>query len=301
MFKDDVINVYGTEVNPLALNPRRFSDSFKGKQLIGSSRNDVIFSPALNQHEKLVMWLQGLGGGLVSKGYVRNQIGIPDSEAMVEEIFSEGVEEALLGAVMQEIQADPTQQNAESIENQGYALLQGQTAPKAVAAVTNPGGPAGAPSAGPPGGPPPGPGGGGPPVGPIAPGAPGQALSPALELPPGSPPPAASAQAGPPQAPQGQDQGIKLPDVVQALSQVQFTGRVFLVGEIVQRQFTTGDIEVSLTDQSDQAAVQQALPQYASNLVFHLVKSEPSEPHVEVGQGVKPVYPDQSQSPDLAA
>lgn len=293
MFKGDNIMVYGTEVNPMSLNPRRFSDSFKGSQLIGSSRNDVIFSPALNQHEKLVMWLQGLGGRLVSKGYVRNQIGIPDSEAMVEEIFSETIEEAVLGALAQEIQAQPNPQQLDTVEQQGYALLQGLTNPPAVARASAP---MPSPSPAPGGG-----GPGGPPVGPIAPGAPGQAISPALALPPGSPPPGQAPPGAAPSAPNPpQGNGVKLPDVVQALSGVQFSGRVYLVGEIVQQGQTSGDIEFALTDQSDQSAVQQALPQYAAQLVFHIVKGKPSEPSVEVGQGVKTVYPNQQQEAQVA-
>jgi hypothetical protein len=270
LFKDDRINVYGTEVHPMAINPRRFADSFKGSQLVGSSHNEVMFSPALNQHEKLVMWLQAKGGGLVSNQYIRNQIGIPDSAAMDEEIFSEAIEQGVLGAIVAELQAQPDAANAEKVENEGYAFLQGQTNPAAIAAGSTP--PALAPPQA------------------AAPPPPGQAgaTAAAAGAPPApSPESAAPAANTPPQAPQGPqgDQTITLDAAVAAFQQVTVTGRVFLVGEIVQRGQTDGDIEVALTKQEDQDALNQGLPQYAGRLVFHLVASEPSEPHMEVTQG----------------
>jgi hypothetical protein len=266
LFKDDYIRIYGTEIHPLAMKPQQFSESFKGSALVGSSRNEVMFSPALNQHEKLVMWLQAKGGGLVSNQYIRNQIGIPDSVAMDEEIMSEAIEQGVLGAIVAELQAQPDPGNAENVEQQGYAFLQGQTAPAAVAAGSTP------PqlAAGPP-----------PPAPAAAPPQPQQAGTSAA---PAGAPPAPSPESAAP-AGNTSPQTITLEAAVAAFQQVAVTGRVFLVGEIVQRGQTDGDVEVALTEQADQDALNQGLPQYAGRLVFHLVASEPSEPHMEVTQG----------------
>src|SRR2546430_10427815 len=51
---------------------------------------------SLNMHEKVVMGLQMGGAGLVSKQWQRNQVGIPDSEAMAEEIVGEVIEDAVI-------------------------------------------------------------------------------------------------------------------------------------------------------------------------------------------------------------
>jgi hypothetical protein len=64
-------------------------------------------------------------------------------------------------------------------------------------------------------------------------------------------------------------------------------GRVFLVGEIVERGETNGDIEVALTA-DDRQAIAAGVPQYAARLVFHHVQGEPQEKHVEVTPGKVP-------------
>src|SRR5690242_21844652 len=67
MFREDTMYLFGQSYKTaLDLVPQRFALTLKGKDLIGSPRNDVIFSPAIDPHEKLVMWLQAKGGGLVS-------------------------------------------------------------------------------------------------------------------------------------------------------------------------------------------------------------------------------------------
>jgi hypothetical protein len=78
-------------------------------------------------------------------------------------------------------------------------------------------------------------------------------------------------------------------------------GRVFLVGEIVAQQQTSGDIEVALTEGADRATLASGLPQFRGRLVFHSVEAEPSEPHVEVTPGA-PAQPggQQEQQPALA-
>src|SRR5207253_8974168 len=93
LWRDDTMYLYGAAYQRFTdLVPQRFSLTLEGKELVGSPRNDVIFAPALNPHEKLVMNLQALGAGIISKKYVREQHGMPDNEAMVEEIFAETAE-----------------------------------------------------------------------------------------------------------------------------------------------------------------------------------------------------------------
>lgn len=285
MFRDDKINLFGQEINSTLLNPRRFALTVAGSELIGSGNNDVVFMPHLNLHEKMVMWLQALGGGLVSKGYVREQIGIADGEAEEEDILRETLQDTLLGAISAELQQQPTEENAAAIEARGFAILQGAAPPEPhpLLALGAPAGPGATPGTAP--GPP---GAGGPPVGPIAPGAPGQAMSPALKLPPGSPPPAALPAPGQPAAAVPVGGGITLDEAMAAFQNVQgIVGRVFLVGEIVQAG-AAGELEVALTDPSDRDTLTQALPQYRGKLKFHMFAGEPTEPHVEVTPGATP-------------
>jgi hypothetical protein len=280
MFRDDRIYLFGVRPESnMDLVPQRFAWSGKGSDLVGSPRNEVIFSPHISDHEKLVMGLQAAGGGLVSKKWQRNNIGIPDNEAMVEEILAEALEDGVLGAVLQHFMAEPSPEGAEQTAEQAGAFLSGLPAPAPHPLLALPGGSPQGGSAGAQGG--------GPPVGPISPGAPGQAMSPALREPPGSPPPAGLAPQG---APQGRGGAIALNDVVAAFQSVQgVRGRVFLVGEIVARGETSADIEVALTEDDRQAiGTAPSLAQYAPRFVFHQVSGEPQEEHVEVTPGRVP-------------
>ena len=279
MFRDDRIEMYGVQPrSAYDMTGHKFGLSLKGSELIGSNRNILTFSPYIGQHEKLVITLQAMGGGLVSKRYSRDQIGIADSEAMDEEIVTEAIQEGVLGAIVQEMQ---NPEDAASVEKaaldylNGLPFATGAPAP----ALPNQGG------------------AGSFPVGPIAPGAPGQAFAPALALPPGSPVPQPAGGAAP--APSSAPQGISLDAAIQDFQNVQgVTGRVFLVGEIVQAGQTQDDIEVAITDGSDRQVLIDGLPQYAGILHIHSVAAEPTEPHVEVTPGAEPLQ--STQQPDLS-
>lgn len=271
-FRDDTMNLFGAAYKSFVdLVPTQFQLTIKGKDLVGSPRNDVIFSPALSQHEKLVMGLQGLGGGIWSKKYVREQQGVIDNDQMVEEIYGEQITDAVLGGMMGAFQQDPQPQNAEASEKQAVAFLSGQTSLPAPAAhpllgLT---------------------GGGGPPQSGAA-----------------APPTPATAGAPPqnpqsPQAAQGQAQGVTLNEAAAAFQQVQgIQGRVFLVGQIVATGKTNGDIEVALTSGADRGTLSAGLPQYAGRLVFHSVANEPNEAFVECTPG-RPIQRggDEQQNP----
>jgi hypothetical protein len=66
---------------------------------------------------------------------------------------------------------------------------------------------------------------------------------------------------------------------------VQVTGRVFLVGEIVQTGRTNDEIEVAVTEAADRQTLGDAL-QFP--MIFHTVSGEPDEPHLEVTPGAVP-------------
>jgi hypothetical protein len=257
LFRDDTINLHGVRPGShIDLEPQRFALSLKGKDLIGSGRNEVVFSPHIGSHDKLVMGLQGLGGGLWSKKHVREQMGIPDNEAMEEEILSEVVSDAVMGAIVQALQADPVE-NADDVARAGGQFLE-TGHPHPLLAL-----PA-APAAGM--GPPPG--------GPAA-------------LPAQLPPPPGGAPGG---APPAQSSGTLLNDVVAAFQQgARPAGRVFLVGEIVVTGQTDDEIEVALTDGGDRQGLVDALPMFRGRLRFHSVDGEPDEPFVEVTPGSDPV------------
>lgn len=300
MFRDDKILLYGERPETIAdLQPERFAWSGKGSDVVGSPRNEVVFSPHISQQEKVVMGLQMAGGGLVSKRWQREQVGIADNEAMVEDIVSEALEEGVLGALIQAFMAEPTPEGAVQTQNQANAFISGGAAGAPPAGLPAPAphplvaaGGAGGGQGAPPGqqGPPPG-----GPVG-LLPGGPGEAKSPPLRLPPGSPPPgqappggnapgAVGPQAG---APQGGG-ALSVGTVAADFSQLQgIVGRVFLVGEIAARGETSGDIEVALTDGADRQTIASSLPQYAARLIFHHVTAEPQEAHVEVTPGIQP-------------
>src|SRR5690242_6843243 len=127
MFRDDRIHLHGRELDGMSVNPRSFAMSIKGSELVGSPRNELVFSPALSMHEKIVMGLQAAGGGLVSKKWQREQMGIPDNEAMEEEIFQEAVTEAVLGATLQSFTQQPDETQVEKVEADAFGLLMGKT------------------------------------------------------------------------------------------------------------------------------------------------------------------------------
>lgn len=286
MFRDDNMLLFGQAYNNMtALVPERFQLNIKGKQLIGSPRNDVIFAPALNDHEKLVMMLQGLGGGLWSKKYAREQIGVVDAEQMREEVLAEQVEDMVLAAVTNQFQqAGAPEQGAEAVEDQAFAYLQGSTStPHPL--LSMPGGagggsPAPAPPGAPPGGPSPG---GGPLMGQLPGG--GQTVSPPLALAPGAAPPVgAPPSGGAPASPGGPAAGasgaVTVADAISAFKGVQLQGKAWLVGEIAARGTTSGPVEIAITDKADQPTLQQAAP---FPVMFHIVTGEPKEQSVPIG------------------
>lgn len=277
-YRDDKILLQGVRpASILDLNPRQFSVSLKGKEIIGSPKNEVTFSPYIGLHDKLVMALQAQGAGLVSKAHSRQQIGISDSEAMQEEIVGEVIDDAVIGALVQALQQDPSAENADRVDAQAVAYL------SAHAPTTSPSPPPhpllgiGAtpgPSAG-----------GGPPVGNLPGG--GQVLTPAIQQPPGSPPPSplgapAASQGGAPGAPPAAPGGVTVQAALDAFKTVTLAGQAFLVGEIVATGQTADAVEISVTDPADRQALSRAA---TFPVVFHVVAGEPSEDHVEITTG----------------
>lgn len=254
MFANDTINLEGYETgSALTIAPRYFTLSLKGKELVGSPRNEVIFSPHLGLPEKLVMNLQAMGANLVSKQHAREQMGIPDSQQMDEEIMGERIQDMVLAGLEAQLQAAPTAENAQDVETRASGLIAGRTAPALQA--------------------------GAPPIGVAAPAPAPPAGAPSL--PPTEPaaPPAASSQFT-----------VTLEQAIQAFASVtNVQGRAFLVGEIVAEGRTDDEIEVALTNPDDKEPIVQALPQFQGRLVFHTVQAEPSEQHVEVSPGVEAV------------
>ncbi len=275
-FRDDTMNLFGSEYKSFVdLVPARFQLTVKGKQLVGSPRNDVIFSPALSQHEKLVMGLQGLGGGIWSKKYVREQQGVIDNDQMVEEIYGENIQDAVLGAYLGAFQQDPTPQNAESSEKQAVAFLAGQTATGAPVAAPHPllnmptghGAAAGVGNA------------------PATLSGGGQEVSPPLALPQGAPAPqsAAPLQAAAPAPggalPAAAAGGTTVQQALDAFKGVTLQGRAWLVGEIAAKGSTSGAVEVAVTEAADQAAL-RAAAQFP--VLFHRVAGQPQEQAIEI-------------------
>jgi hypothetical protein len=299
MFADDTINLSGYETaSSLEIRPQYFTINIKGSELIGSERNEVVFGPLLGLHEKLVMNLQAMGAGLVSKEHSRNQLGIPDSQAMDEEIMGERVTDMVLGMIEQELMASATPEAAASAEDRALAFLKGATPvsnESAAPSLPPPGGPVGAP----PGAAPPG-GGGGPPIAQMSGG--GQMMGRAMQMPPGAPLAGAQGQGAPAatEAPAPQSDRVTLDEAVKSFQALDgIRGRVFLVGAIVQESETSDNIEVALTDSSDKQTINDGLPVYAGRLTFHTVNKEPVEPHVEVTPGAVPQQA--GTEPDLTA
>jgi hypothetical protein len=268
MFKNDRCYLQG--VRPRAnsdLVPQQFTLSFKGSQIVGSPRNEVIFSPYVGQHDKLIMGLQGLGAGLFSKAYVREQVGVPDSDDMEEQIVGEALDSAVIGGIVAHLQAEPTEEVATQTAAQVSAYYGGPAAPAHPLLSMGVGAPPG----------------------------PQQGVPARLRLAHRDRQDrrklaaARSSRTSRPAARTGwgpqQSQTVTLDSVVAAFQSIQgITGRVFLVGEIVQRGQTDGDIEVALT-KDDRQVIQQALPQFTGRLVFKSVPDEPQERFVEVTPG----------------
>lgn len=275
MFREEQIYLEGFyQESNYDINPKSFAFRKKGSEIVGSPRNEVVFSPYMNAHEKLVMALQAMGGGLITKHHAREQIGIPDSQAMADAIMGERLEDAVMEGIYQAfVAAGAPPDQAADAEAQALAYLQGASPSNFSPATPNP--QAALPGAG----------GTELPLGPLAPGATGQAFSPAMQLPPGSPPPANMPQGGEP-APNA----ILLDEAIQAFQSVSNVGgRVFLVGEIVATGQTDDDIEVALTNPGDRQTLADGLPQYAGLLSFLHVEEEPSEQFIEVTPGAEPV------------
>ena len=269
MFPDDTIYLQG--VRPRSrfdLKPTEFAWKHKGREIQGSLRNDVVFNPLMGIAQKVVTNLQLKGAGLVSDEYARDQIGIGDSEEMEEQIAREAIDKGIVGMIIQALQADPTAAGAEKAEGQVAAYLTGAPGP---APEPHPLLQAGAPQ-------------GALPPGPAAPQA-----SPTGAQPQPAPQPAGPAAAAQPQAQQAGGGTVTIDAATAAFQAVQgIVGRVFLVGEIVVRGQTNGDIEVALTDGADRKTLAAGLPDYQGRLVFHSVVNEPTERFVEVTPGTPP-------------
>ena len=262
MWPSDSIYLHGVMPGSIAdLNPRQFGLKVKGKDLVGSPRNDVVFSPHLSMHEKIVMGLQMGGAGLVSRQWQREQVGIPDSQAMDEEILGEQIQDAVFGAILGTL--DPANMDAAAdAEAQGVRYLAGEKS--GPVPVGNLGGAAPFP----------------------IPGAAPQAL-PAGMPPTAAPPPPQGA--GPGAAGLSGPKAVTLDEAVAAFQTVaDVQGRVFLVGEIVTQGQTVDDIEVAVTVAADKQTISAALPEFAGMLFFVDVEAEPREQFIEVTPGSDP-------------
>jgi hypothetical protein len=230
-----------------------------------------------------VISLQAQGAGLTSKKYGRDQIGIPDSDAMAEEIFAETIDDAVLAGFVQAM-TEPTPEAAgEAVDKASNYLdplariadLHGAPPPPHPGLNVGPG-PGAAPGA------PPAGGGGGMPVGPLGTGG-GQVAAPAMMLPPGSPAPAgAGPQAAPPGAPPppaAPGGGVTVQDALTAFAGVQLAGQAWLVGEIAATGSTKDAVEIAISDPSDKQPLQAAAP---FPTMFHQVAGEPQEQSVPI-------------------
>lgn len=113
-------------------------------------------------------------------------------------------------------------------------------------------------------------------------------MSPALPLPPGSPPPAGAAPEAPTQGPPGQvsatGEGVDISTAVAAFQGLQVSGRVFLTGEIVDSGVATDTVEVSITDPEDRGTV-SSVP-FPTTVT--LIRGTPDGPFIEVTPGGAP-------------
>lgn len=276
MFKDDTIYLYGNDAPSLAeINPRHFAMKIKGSQLVGSSRNEVVFMPHLDMHSKVVMGLQLAGAGLVSKQWQREQVGIPDSDAMDEEMVTEAIRDATLGALIQAM-TDPSA--AEQTETGALGYIEtGEVPTPPILTMTGPNVPGGQPGPPPTASPaPPGAPGGGGANPPIPPGA--GAAPPTMGMEGTVPPSPAGASAVAAPAPQG----IPLDAAVSAFQGLQgITGRLFLVGEIVATGMAVDEIECDITVEEDR----QIVLSVPFSVHVKVIQDQPNEPYVEVTPG----------------
>lgn len=295
MFAKDKIHLYGNESAGIAdINPRNFSMTITGSQLVGSTRNEVVFMPYLDMQQKVVIGLQLAGAGLVSRKWQRENVGIPDSEAMDEEIVSETIQGAVLQLLVQSI-TDPAAAGA--VEAEADTFIEGGSMPHPL--TQGPSLPGMPPelAGGPPGGLPPG-------MAQEAGG--GVAASPPLNLPPGAPAPVGSPAppSGPPAppgaAPNAQGGSIILSAAVSQFQQLQgVTGNIYLVGEIVQTGSTSDTINVDITDASDRDTIAQGvqLP-----IQIKVITGTPNEPYIDVTPGTSSTATQgQMPSPDEAS
>jgi len=292
MFAEDTIYLQGLRPQSMVdLNPTQFGVKFKGSDVIGSPRNEVVFSPYIGMHDKLVMSLQGIGAGLYSKKYGREQTGVVDNEAMSEEIFAEAIDDAVLAGIVQAM-TEPTPENASAAVDASASYLDPQGAMVAAGAppAPHPGlsvGP-GDTAAPQPGGPPPtGPGGAS--FGSNAsntgdfPGGSGQFQSKPLRLPPGSPLPTQAAPSGAPPPSAAPSGGVTVQQALDAFKSVQLQGKAWLVGEIVAKGSTADAVEIAVTNPDDKQALQSAA---TFPVIFHQAPdSGPQEDSVEIVSG----------------
>jgi len=259
LFKDREMRLYGYDTpGVLEVKSTQFALSVKGSELKGSPRNEVVFNPAMSMHDKLVMNLQAMGAGLVSKEHSRNQMGIPDSEAMDEEIMAEKITEGVLAAYLMELQQDPSPENAQVVEAEAVEYLSGDDGPHPLLAKQMPQMMPGQPSA--------------------PNGAPTGASMPM---------PAQASPDGQPQAAAFTVESVQL-----MLEAVPFNGRVFLVGQIVDGP-VNDEVEISVTDPTDRQLIVQNAPELDGRVIFHVIRSEePAEDFVEVQQAASQIPTD---------
>jgi len=286
MFAKDTLHLFGVlPLGPAELNPKQFAEQIKGAELRGSTRNEVVFSPHMAAHEKVIMGLQMAGAGLVSKQWQREQAGISDNQAMQEQIVQEAIEDGVLGFILQSLQqaAEQGPEMAQGAEERAFAFIEGRRLPPSMGGGAGPGAPAppglaGGPPAGAPSSPPAAPGGP-PPAGALPPGPP--------PGPAGAPPAMPEASVAQPVPGQAAD-GYTLDEVVQDFQSLEgIEGRVFLIGEIVSEEFAR-DLEVAVTVGPDRQRIVQQLPEYRADTTFRVVPGEPRERFIEVTPGADP-------------
>ena len=273
MFRDEQILLQGyTPQTSSDINPKMFGFKAKGRELVGSARNEVVFQPLMDLQTKTVMNLQLRGAGLVSKQYMREQVGIPDSQAMEEEILAEAVSDAVMGFIIQSL--DPS--NPVAAETAGDGWFESGLAPK--------GGAAPQPGTQPPGSPPPGVGA------PPPPEPQGTLLQSKLGSQGASATSSSQTMLPPPeQTSSPQPQGVTVEQATAAIQALGDTpGRVFLVGDIVVQGATVNDVDVAVTDQASIGIIQQGVQFPTSFTVLHGNHEQPNEEFVEVTPGTDP-------------
>ena len=245
------------------------------------------------------MGLQAQGAGLVSKKWVREQIGVVDNSHMIEEILVEQVDDAVLGFFAATLQQAADPKSAMQVEQEAASFLAGgspggggaqgpaQAGPHPLLSMPQGGpgqvishaqaaaqGAAGATGVGP------NPQPGGPSLPGLPPTQPGQpAQGPQLAQGQSQPPPQAQAAGGP--------GTVTTEQVAAAVSTLKgIHGQVFLVGQIADQGSTSGEIDLAITNPNDRAILEAGLSQWRGRLTFKVfVKGTPVEPHVEITPG----------------